>query len=79
MIVSISFGSPSFSPAVFAASRATNSSAIGRSTMIRRADMQIWPWCRNAPNAEAVDRVVEVRVGEHDQRVRPAELEHAPA
>ena len=33
--------------------RDVNSSAIGRSTMIRRADMQIWPWCRNAPNAAA--------------------------
>ena len=31
-----------------------NSSAIGRSTMILRADMQIWPWCRNAPKAAAL-------------------------
>ena len=53
MIVSCSFGSPAFSPPVFSASRAVNSSAIGRSTMILRADMQIWPWCRNAPNAAA--------------------------
>ena len=53
-----------------------NSSAIGRSTMIRRADMQICPWCRNAPNARRVDRVLEVGVGEDDQRVVAAELEH---
>ena len=31
-----------------------NSSAIGRSTMILRADMQIWPWCRKAPKAAAL-------------------------
>ena len=53
MIVACSFGSPSVRPAVFSARRATNSSAIGRSTMILRADMQIWPWCRYAPKAEA--------------------------
>jgi hypothetical protein len=29
-----------------AASAEVNASAIGRSTMMRRADMQIWPWCR---------------------------------
>jgi hypothetical protein len=28
-------------------------SAIGRSTTIFRADMQIWPWWRNEPNAAA--------------------------
>ena len=55
-----------------------NSSAIGRSTMILRADMQIWPWWRNAPNAAAFDRVVEVGIGEDDERVRAAELEHDP-
>ena len=44
--------------------------------MIRRADMQIWPWWRNAPNAVGVDRVLEVGVAEHDQRVVAAELEH---
>ena len=38
-----SFGSPTLRPRVFSASRATNSSATGRSTMIRRADMQICP------------------------------------
>ena len=54
MIVSCSFGSPAFSVFVFAASRSTNSSAIERSTMILRADMQICPWCRNAPNADAL-------------------------
>ncbi len=40
-------------PFVFSASLRTNSSAIGRSTTILRADMQIWPWCRYAPNAVA--------------------------
>ncbi len=53
MIVSCSFGSPALSVFVFAVSRSTNASAIGRSTMIFRADMQIWPWCRNAPKVVA--------------------------
>jgi hypothetical protein len=43
MIVSCSEGSPTLRPLVLSASRDTNSSAIDRSTMIRRADMQIWP------------------------------------
>ena len=54
MIVSCSFGSPALSVFVFAASLSTNSSAIERSTMILRADMQICPWCRYAPNADAL-------------------------
>ena len=54
MIVSCSFGSPAFRPLVFSASFAMNASAIGRSTMILRADMQIWPWWRNAPNVVAL-------------------------
>ena len=54
MIVSCSFGSPALRPLVFAASCSMNASAIGRSTMILRADMQIWPWWRNAPNVVAL-------------------------
>ena len=54
MIVSCSFGSPTLRPRVFSASRSVNSSAIERSTMILRVDMQIWPWCRNAPKADAL-------------------------
>ena len=54
MTVSCSLGSPVLSVFVFSASRAVNSSAIGRSTMILRADMQICPWWRNAPNAAAL-------------------------
>ena len=53
MIVSCSFGSPTFSVFAFSASREVNSSATGRSTKIRREDMQIWPWCRNAPKIDA--------------------------
>ena len=53
MIVSCSFGSPALRPRVFSASRCENSSAIERSTMIRRVDMQIWPWWRNEPKAAA--------------------------
>jgi hypothetical protein len=41
MIVSCSFGSPLFRPLVFSTSRSTKVSAIGCSTMILRADMQI--------------------------------------
>ena len=54
MTVSCSFGSPAFSPCAFAASRSVNSSAIGCSTMILRADMQICPWWRKAPKAVAL-------------------------
>ena len=54
MIVSCSFGSPALRPFVLSTRRETNSSEIERSTMILRADMQIWPWCRNAPNAVAL-------------------------
>ena len=43
MIVSCSFGSPTLKPAVFATSFSVNASAIERSTMIRRVDMQICP------------------------------------
>jgi hypothetical protein len=52
--VSCSAGSPAFSAAVFSASRPTNASATGCSTISRRADMQICPWCRNAPKAAAL-------------------------
>ena len=54
MIVSCSFGSPALRPLVFVTRRETNSSEIERSTMIRRADMQIWPWWRKAPKAVAL-------------------------
>ena len=54
MIVSCSFGSPALSPFVFSASFSMNASAIGRSTMILRADMQICPWCRKAPKVVAL-------------------------
>ena len=37
--------------------------------------MQICPWCMNAPNFAAADRLVEVGVREHDQRRLAAELE----
>ena len=76
MIVSCSFGSPALSPCVFAASRSMNSSAIGRSTMIlprRHADLAL---VQERAEGRRVDRVVEVGVGEHDQRVVAAELEH---
>jgi hypothetical protein len=53
MIVSCSFGSPPFRRLVFSTSRSTKVSAMGFSTMIFRADMQIWPWWRNAPKAVA--------------------------
>jgi hypothetical protein len=43
MIVSCSFGSPALSVFVFSASFCVNSSAMGRSTTMRRADMQICP------------------------------------
>ena len=38
--------------------------------------MQIWPWWKKAPKAVGVDRVVEVGVLQHEQRVVAAELEH---
>ena len=44
--------------------------------MIRRADMQICPWCRNDAERRRVDGVLDVGVAEHDQRVVAAELEH---
>ena len=38
--------------------------------------MQIWPWCRNAPNAAALTAYSRSASAEHDQRVVAAELEH---
>ena len=46
--------------------------------MIRRVDMQICPWWRKRAERRGVDRVLEIGVAEHDQRVRAAELEHDP-
>ena len=54
MIVSCSLGSPTLSPFAFSASLAENSSAIERSTMILRVDMQICPWWRKAPKVDAL-------------------------
>ena len=76
MIVSCSRGSPALRPSVFSPSRAMNSSAIGRSTMIsprRHADLAL---VQEGAERGRVDRVVEVGVGQHDQRVLAAELEH---
>ena len=76
MIVSCSFGSPALSPFVLVTSLSMNASAIGRSTMIlpgRHADLTL---VQERAERRGVDRVVEVGVAEHDQRVRAAELEH---
>src|SRR5262249_16982801 len=53
MTVSSSCGSPALGPCAFSAGREVIAAAIARSTMIRRVDMQICPWCRYAPNAAA--------------------------
>ena len=46
-------GSPTFSAAARSPSVAANGSTTERSTTSRSVDMQIWPWCMNAPNFAA--------------------------
>ena len=75
MIVSCSLGSPAFRLEAFAARRAVNSSAIGRSTMIlprRHADLTL---VEERPEGRCVDRVVEIGVGQDEHRVVATELE----
>ena len=75
-IVSCSVRVAEPSAAVFAASRAMNSSAIGaldEDPPRRHADLAL---VQVGAEGGGVDGVVEVGVVEHDQRVLAAELEH---
>ena len=76
MIVSISLGSPSLSPAVLRGQlldERIGDRALDDDPPRRHADL---PLVEEGAERRRVDRVVEVRVVEHDQRVLPAELEH---
>ncbi len=76
MIVSCSFGSPAFRLFVFSTSRSierVGDRLLDDDPARRHADLAL---VEERAERGGVDRVVEVGVGEDDQRVRAAELEH---
>ena len=76
MIVSISLGSPTLSPAVLrvsAVDERISDGTLDDDPPRRHADLSLM---EEGAECGCIDRVVEVRVGEHDERVLAAELEH---
>ena len=78
MIVSCSFGSPALRPLVFSTRRddeLVRDRALDDDPARGHADLAL---VQERAEGRCVDRVLEVGVGEDDQRVVAAELEHDP-
>jgi hypothetical protein len=71
-----SSGSPTFIAAIAMGEGASNSSAIGRSTMNRLAAMQLWPLLSAAALGGFGGGGGDVGIGQHDERIGAAEFEH---